>query len=282
MANSTPLQLLIQGGLGNQLLQWVLAKTLAARQQRELRIDSTLMRSWSRARRGLSQRQISPLLGPADNVWHHWLLARARRRLQPLDRSTLTDAQLLAAGSSEELLALTPDRLITHGTTPLLFGAPFQEVWQDVHRRLPRVRAQAGLGVHLRRGDYLDPASGFMALPLDYYRRAIQQIFEEMPQLERRILLFSDDPDWGQAHLSDSSWELQIASGTPEEDLASMTAMPALVISNSSLSAIAAHLGETFGALRLVICPDQWLSDPNRKALGDLRKPSWISLPIQP
>ena len=276
------LDLLIQGGLGNQLLQWVLASTLAAGQQREVRIDTTLMRSWSRSKRGLSQREISPLLGPADKVWHHWLLARARRRLQPLDRSTLTDPQLLAAGSSEELLALTPDRLITHGTTPLLFGTPFQETWREVHRHLPRVRAQAGLGVHLRRGDYLDPASGFMALPLGYYRRGIQRVFEQMPQLERRILLFSDDPAWGQAHLSDSSWELEIASGTPEEDLAAMAAMRALVISNSSLSAIAAHLGENFGALQLVICPDQWLSDPNRKALGDLRKPNWISLPIQP
>ena len=282
MANSTPLQLLIQGGLGNQLLQWVLATTLAARQERELWIDSTLMRSWSRSRRGLSQRKISPLLGPADKAWHHWLVERAVRRLRPLDRSTLTDVQLLAVGSSEELLGLTPDRLMTHGTTPLLFETPFHEAWLEIRQLLPQVRAEAGLGLHLRRGDYLNPASGFMALPLGYYRRGIQRIFEEMPQLERRIVLFSDDPDWGQVHLKDSSWELGIASGTPEEDLAAMAAMQALVISNSSLSAIAAHLGESFGAMQLVICPDQWLSDPNRKALGDLRKPRWISLPIQP
>ena len=279
---TSKLDLLIQGGLGNQLLQWVLASTLTARQQRELRIDRTLMRSWSRAKRGLSQRQISPLVGPADKVWHHWLLARAFRRLRPLDRSTLTDSQLLSAGTSEELLALTPDRLMTHGTTPLLFDAPFEEAWLDIHRRLPQVQTQAGLGLHLRRGDYLNPSSGFMALHLGYYRRGIQRIFEEMPQLERRIVLFSDEPDWGQAHLNDPSWELEIASGTPEKDLAAMAAMRALVISNSSLSAIAAHLGESFGALQLVICPDQWLSDPERKALGDLRKRSWISLPIQP
>ena len=120
-----------------------------------------------------------------------------------------------------------------------------------------------------------------MALPLDYYRRAIQRVFGQMPQLERRILLFSDDPDWGLAHLRHPSWQLEIASGTPEEDLAAMAAMRALVISNSSLSAIAAHLGESFGALQLVICPDQWLSDPSRKALGDLRKPSWVTLTIQ-
>ena len=279
---TSKLDLLIQGGLGNQLLQWVLASTLAARQRRKLRIDMTLMRSWSRSRRGLSQRQISPLLDSPDKAWHHWLLARARRRTHPQERSTLTDAQLLELSSSEELLKLTPDRLITHATTPLLFEAPFEEAWLDIYQRLPKVRAQAGLGLHLRRGDYLNPASGFMALPLGYYRRGIQRIFEQMPQLERRIVLFSDDPDWGQAHLSDSSWELKIASGTPEGDLAAMAAMQALVISNSSLSAIAAHLGESFGEMQLVICPDQWLSDPSRKALGDLRKPSWISLPIQP
>ena len=274
--------LLIQGGLGNQLLQWVLAATLSGRQERELRIDATLMASCSRAKRGLSQRQITPLLGPTGKVWHHWLPARAYRRLRPLNRSTLTDTQLLAVSTSEELLAQTPDRLITHGTTPLLFEPPFQKAWQEVHRRLPEVQARPGLGLHLRRGDYLNPASGFMALPLGYYRRGIQRVFEQMPQLERRIVLFSDDPDWGKAHLSDSSWELEIASGTPEGDLAAMAAMQALVISNSSLSAIAAHLGESFGALQLVICPDQWLSKPESKALGDLRKPNWISLPIQP
>ena len=80
MAKSTPLQLLIQGGLGNQLLQWVLAETLAKQRQRELRIDNTLMRSWSRAQRGLSQRQISPLLGPADKGWHHWQDIPPRRK----------------------------------------------------------------------------------------------------------------------------------------------------------------------------------------------------------
>ena len=274
--------LLIQGGLGNQLLQWVLASALATRHKRELFVDATLIRSRTRLKRGLSQRQLSPLLSPAHQAWHHWLVARARRRLRPLDGSTLTDAQLLTLDSSEELLALTPDLLITHGTTPLLFEKPFQEAWLDIHRRLPQVRERAGLGLHLRRGDYLNADSGFMALPLSYYRRAIERIFEEMPQMERRIVLFSDDPAWGQIHLNDSSWELEIASGTPEEDLATMAAMPALVISNSSLSAIAAHLGESFGQMQLVLGPDQWLSDPNRQALGDLRKPSWISLPIQP
>ena len=281
MANSKPLGLLIQGGLGNQLLQWVLASTLASRQQRPLQLDSTLLRSWSRAKRGLTQRQISPLLGRAQRAWHHWLLTRTRRRLWPLDPLTLTDAQLLALETSEELSALAPDQLITHGTTPLLFAEPFQSAWQDIHQRLPNVPTQAGIGLHLRRGDYLNPASGFMALPLDYYRRAIQRVFGQMPQLERRILLFSDDPDWGLAHLRHPSWQLEIARGTPEEDLAAMAAMRALVISNSSLSAIAAHLGESFGALQLVICPDQWLSDPSRKALGDLRKPSWVTLTIQ-
>ena len=113
-------------------------------------------------------------------------------------------------------------------------------------------------------------------------RNDLRGLTRTLRSIEAQLgVLFSDDPAWGKAHLSDSSWELEIASGTPEEDLSAMAAMRALVTSNSSLSAIAAHLGESFGEMQLVICPDQWLSDPNRKALGDLRKPSWISLPIQ-
>ena len=281
------IRLLLQGGTGNQLMQMVIARFAAQALDKRLIIYQTLLGSFTRKLRGITLRESSRMILELATInktpLHRWIHARMARRMGIFNGLIISDKDLLAR-DIEATISIKSDAMliITHGTTPKAFKATFKEFWRDIYSALPKVQPRNCIGLHLRRGDYLNPASGFMTLPLDYYRRAIQRSFEQMPQLERRIVLFSDDPDWGQAHLSDSSWVLEIASGTPEEDLAAMAAMPALVISNSSLSAIAAHLGESFGEMQLVICPDQWLSAPNRKALGDLRKPSWISLPIQP
>ncbi len=286
-ANSAnqPITLLLQGGLGNQLLQVVLAHTFAAYQKRPLQVDTTLLKSQSRLQRGLTQRALEEWLASqlptSPPVWHHWLGARLRRRLFPLDGKILTDPQLLQANSAEELLQPPgPDLVISHGTSPLLFDKPFQKAWAEIHQQLPKMQPLAAVGLHLRRGDYLNPKSGFMPLPLSYYRKALELVFAKQPELPRHVQLFSDEPAWGMEHMSSAHWQLELQEGSPEQDLAAMSRMRALVISNSSLSAIAAHLGESFGSLQIVVCPEQWLGDPNRPVLGDLRKPSWISLSI--
>ena len=286
MANTTPLRLLLQGGLGNQLLQLVLARTLAAHDERPLQVDTTLLQSQSRQQRGLTQRTLEAWLASqlpvSPPAWHHWLGARLRRRLFPLHGQILTDLQLFQARSAEELLeGPCPDLVISHGTSPLLFDKPFQEAWAEIHQRLPKTEPLAAVGLHLRRGDYLNKTSGFMPLPLSYYRKALELVFARQPELPRRVQLFSDEPSWGMEHLSSAHWQLELQEGSPEQDLAAMSRMRALVISNSSLSAIAAHLGEGFGSLQIVVCPEQWLRDPSRPVLGDLRKPSWINLSIE-
>jgi len=282
---SRALTLLLQGGLGNQLLQLALARTLAAHHQCRLRVDATLLNSLSRQKRGLTKRSLEPWLAAQIVIrpteWHHWLMARLRRRLNPLNRQILTDQQLFQANSAKELLqAPCPKMVISHGTSPLLFSKPFEATWAEIYEQLPDTQPMAAVGIHLRRGDYLNPASGFIPLSPKYYKQALKLLFRRQPRLERRVQLFSDEPAWGIRHLSSPDWQLELQEGSPEHDLAAMSRMRALIISNSSLSAIAAHLGESFGILQLVICPDQWLLDPNRPLLGDLRKPLWISVPI--
>jgi len=263
----------------------VLARTLAAHAERPLQVDTTLLQSQSRLQRGLTQRTLEAWLASqlpvSPPVWHHWLGARLQRRLVPLHGQILTDPQLVQANSAKELLqAPFPDLVISHGTSPLLLDKPFQEAWAEIHQQLPKTEPLAAVGLHLRRGDYLNKPSGFMPLPLSYYRKALELVFARQPELPRRVQLFSDEPNWGMEHLSSAHWQLELQEGSPEQDLAAMSRMRGLVISNSSLSAIAAHLGESFGSMEIVVCPEQWLRDPSRPVLGDLRKPSWISLSI--
>ena len=159
----------------------------------------------------------------------------------------------------------------------------FLPEWKQVCKEIEAVLdVRTDIGVHVRRGDYTDKNSGFFALEKDYYIEAINIALSALKQQKPRITIFSDDTSWCMQNLSSPEWEILISKESPEKDLYAMSKMKALVISNSSLSAVAAHLGESFEDLQLVICPDRWLSEPNNTVVGDLRKPNWISLPIQP
>lgn len=281
-----PLRVLLQGGTGNQLMQLVFARFAAEKTERKAIVYKTLLESNLRNTRGVTNRNLSTIIPKISIIgktpFHKWIFARLLRRLSIFKSLVISDRGLVKTDIVNVVhQGKDAEFIITHATSPELFSSRFRSLWKEVYDELPKSMSPTSFGLHIRRGDYLKGTSGFVSLPLDYYRRAIEHVFEQLPNLERRIMLFSDDPGWGQVNLKDSRWELEIASGTPEEDLAAMAAMRALVISNSSLSAVAAHLGESFGQLQLVICPNQWLSNPERKALGDLRKPSWISLPIQ-
>ena len=150
--------------------------------------------------------------------------------------------------SSEQQLTLIADRLITHGTTPLVFETPFLEAWLDIRRRLPKVKVW--LEAHLRRGAWLNPPSGFMAVPLGYYRCAIRGLFEQLPRLERRIVFLSVDPVWGQTLLSD----FQLRAGSRKRITGRRSGRDAGPSNqqHQPLSHCRASRG-SFGALQLVI-----------------------------
>lgn len=280
--------ILLKGGLGNQLAQLAVGLEAAKSLNRTLTIDTSLLHSKTRHWRGITPRTASSICQQLAEERSlnkiALLLARASSRLPSDCRWLLRNSDLDSGPEQMRLKLSSPHLQVINSdcTSPLIFDQPFTAHWRQIKEALPPRATTILTGVHLRRGDYLKSVSGFTVLPISYYKMALRLIFQLRPDLDHKVKVFTDDHDWAAKNLCDSNWDIEVEIGTPEEDLSAMSQMEALVISNSSFSAIAAHLGETFGALQLVICPNQWLSDPSRKALGDLRKPSWISLPIQP
>jgi hypothetical protein len=146
------------------------------------------------------------------------------------------------------------------------------------------------VALHARRGDYLLPRSGFIPLAPSYYRRALGVVEAALGlsapadggngegQAGRPPLhVFTDDPAWCRAHLGGLGWELRIAAGSPEQDLARLASARALVISNSSFSAVAAHLARLRDPATVVVCPDRWLLEEDGR-LGDLRGTDWLTV----
>ena len=285
MKQDRTLTLFVKGGLGNQVMQWVYAEGLARKNGLPLLVCSRLLKSRSRAARGLTARNLSRIVrslsNPIQSNIFYYLFCRLVNRL-PLFKN-------LIAGNTQ---IMNPNRIfniprtrciLTDGTSPLVFSSEFTPEWEKVHKEVGmRLAINTDIGVHVRRGDYANESSGFFALERDYYLRAINLALGLLKQENPKITVFSDDPSWCKRNLSSPAWNTLISQASPEEDLYAMSKTKALVISNSSFSAVAAHLGETFEDLQVVICPDQWFAKSNHTSLGDLRKSSWINLPIQP
>lgn len=295
MPRSDPLLLLLQGGLGNQLFQVVLARTLAAQHGRALVVDPVLLQSRLRRLRGVTPRSLSPLLAGrlplVATPWHHRAVGRLAARWGGSAAAwVLTDAaleQAVPAGLVPQGLGAI--RLLrTHATHPALYGPAFQPAWEELAAALePQRRGPPpALALHVRRGDYLHPRSGFFPLEPGYYRRALERI-EETPALAARaglggagrpvLHLFTDDPAWCRTHLSDAGWDLRIEAGSPEQDLARLATARVLITSNSSFSAVAAHLARLRDPAAVVLCPDRWLLEEDGR-LGNLRSPEWLAV----
>jgi hypothetical protein len=284
MTAPEPLLLLLQGGLGNQLLQLVLAQALAERRRSPLVVSTVLLHSQLRQLRGLTPRQLSPLVADAVTLtpqpWHHHGLPRLLARL-PLQTPVLNDAALLdASRHNDPLDSLASCQVIhSHGTALLLFSPAFDPQWQRLEQQLRRQHPSGmitpHLALHVRRGDYTATSSGFRLLEQNYYLRALHQAFADNPGLNRQVLLFSDDLQWCMQELSNGPWTLNPQNGSAEADLAQLSQASALIISNSSFSAIAAHLAQQRCPGLSIYAPDKWLLPAMAARLGDLRQSHW-------
>lgn len=291
MRDRQPLLLLLQGGLGNQLLQFVLAASLANAQGRPLMTSSVLMNSWSRRLRGLTPRAVSPLIReqvPMASVpWHRYSVPRLLHRLADCRGSgVLSDRRLAEVKTSspiaEELWWV--DVIHSHATHPCMFGDEFNSNWMTL---LDAVGAyscitSADIVVHVRRTDYLNPGSGFLALGEPYYRSAIFRALSRLPHGVKStvIQICTDDPAWCLKHLRDPAWRLTISDGGPEQDLALMINANVLVTSNSSLSAVAAHLAQLRNPSVSVFTPMRWLLRDDGR-LGELKKANWEVIDVE-
>jgi hypothetical protein len=282
---SNRLLILLQGGLGNQLMQWVLGQTLATVQGLDLQLSPLLFTSRMRAWRGVTPRSLSSLLptdgGPAPMVWDRHLPIRCAARSPWHPSELLTDQDLLPDKVGDPGMFWFRRRrwLLTHATSPLLWHEKCATAWQQISLKL-KLKAPPALCVHVRRSDYLNPGSGFFPLPATYYRLAIEEALRSHPWLCQNIWICSDDLAWCTSNLNDPRWRLHFTNAAPEQDLVSMASAEVLITSNSSFSAVAAHLGQLRGATSRVIAPDRWLRCPERPALGDLRKPGWDVIPV--
>lgn len=126
--------------------------------------------------------------------------------------------------------------------------------------------ARCPVCVHIRRGDYLNPANA----PLQvcgpaYYARAAAEVKQQYP--EATLFVFSDDTAWARQYLNTAGLPTVFAGGdrTAADDLALMQRCRHFVLSNSTFSWWAQYLGNAKD--KRVFAPDRWYANGKRTAL---------------
>jgi hypothetical protein len=277
------LELFLQGGLGNQLIQLAYAESLVQRCGVHLVVNSLLLGgTWARLR-GISCRPRSRLsLG--HGVERRGLLAQVlgflRLRWARLRRRIVLDASGDAAALQllQSLTPASPLPLLGYFQWQQAFGSDADPFWQRLAQGVGLQLAvlQHPLGqvvVHVRLGDYLWPQNQrlFAAVSLERQLR-LAQAWRQQLGGSGPIHLVSDDPALLQ-QLLPPDWQDSarlIGGSTADDDFLLLASHRHIVASNSSFSFCAGRLAATlWGVKTPLLRPDRWFNDPLKDARQD-------------
>ena len=136
--------------------------------------------------------------------------------------------------------------------------------------------APVSVSLHVRRGDYTLAVEGNIALPLDYYHRAIDFIRQRFD--DPIFFIFSDDLEFARLNLPTRMRQVFVEGNddfSAQEDLRLMAACQHHIIANSSFSWWGAWLNPS--PEKIVVAPRHWQLSPE-SAYPDLLPPTWHAL----
>lgn len=289
----------INGGLGNQLFQYAVGRTLADRLNTDLYLDLVffdlpsgahtsrpfeLDRFHARYRRATAE-QLRPYIALRDQAW-----TRRTARLFPFlfSKQRIHEKQLFQY--DQRLFQLRKDtyldgywqndRYFADHADTIRHDLRFREAPGERNETMLRSMAElVPVSLHVRRGDYvtnMHASALHGTCDAGYFERAIHRVLQHEPKAVFHV--FSDDTAWAKANLPAGTPLLFVEHNTgvaDHLDLLLMAACQHHIIANSSFSWWGAWLNPRPD--KLVIAPKHWFRDPAVVTTG-LIPSSWERL----
>lgn len=142
---------------------------------------------------------------------------------------------------------------------------------RDINRKLLKSESETNsVCVHVRRGDYV--TDGLIICDIPYYQKAINIICEKIP--DAHFFVFSDDIEWTKEHIEISQATYVNNGNKDYEELQLMYNCKHFIICNSSFSWWAQYLSESEG--KIVVAPNIWM--PGETIRNDIFQDNWIRI----
>jgi hypothetical protein len=288
----------LQGGLGNQLFQYAIARALSERYQ----VDFALDRSWfAISQDGVTPRQFQlELLNIPGISYSNSPFPKKPSRLKRFLQNTVSNGPIIHYQKNTFDFDPTLFSLRNLKNRDLYLsgywqGFPYIETIRPILQKdfelrastsphyqpyLQQIAQSESVMLHIRRGDYIDSPSAAQfhgVLPLNYYLKAISAI--QSTKEDAHFYVFSDDLPWAKValpkNLKITFVENSMQADAAVQELQLMRACKHHIIANSSLSWWGAWLKNNIDGL--IFAPNRWIRD-DKQDLTNLLPPQWQQL----
>lgn len=287
---------MLNGGLGNQLFQYAIARKLALTKDTYVVLDTSLynhdiLRKFSLQHFNIQHRKLKKQ--------HYYLFKKQAstfiverlyyKILRQLKKPITYIESLLTYNAAVVSCKNNTIYLEGYWQTEKYFTDIRTQLLQDLTVTIPlaaqnlemanAILQTNSVALHIRRGDYVANAHTLSihgVCGLDYYKRAINYITTHT--IEPELFVFSDDMEWVKQNLK-TNLPLHFVTcnnaTTDYEDLRLMSLCQHNIIANSSFSWWGAWLN--VNADKIVIAPQQWFATTELNAT-DIVPNNWIKL----
>lgn len=286
----------IKEGLGNQMFQYAVGRSLAIQKRTALVLDKWLFETYTYRKFELTRFQISgEFLSKRRRIWEDQLHRRRVWRLRPLLETLCFPfvpkyIQDLEQGFDERLAKINGDiyldgfwqseRYFNSIRDILLKEFTFKEAADaENSRMLSRIGSCNAVCVHIRRGDYVSTPHGRQThgvCSLEYYHGGFEYIRKRIT--DPVFFVFSDDPEWAASNFSNFQSTTVVSHNVGRDDIEDMRLMMNcrhFIIANSTFSWWSAWLSQNPD--KIVIAPKRWFASPTQPD-KDRVPESWIRL----
>lgn len=285
----------ITSGLGNQLFQYALARSLALRRNTSLYLDVNYYRQ-ARERdtpRALKLDHFNTAYRALHTSPYHYI-AKSTKLLH--DRTLKPFVQYVKEGqfqfnpsvfeSNARLIILEgfwqSERYFSECSHIIRNELSFNRQTGETFARYQTMikSADVPVSMHIRRGDYVSHpefSQSFGFIGLEYYQAAITHLTEQFPKV--KLFVFSDDPTWVRQNLNlvvPHVFVTNTGDDADVDDLQLMSLCHHHIIANSSFSWWGAWLNPSPD--KRVVAPKQWFRNKPDWNTCDLLPSGWLRL----
>lgn len=280
----------LQGGLGNQMFQYALGRSLSLRHKTLLKFDSSYLKSANQSRRFLeidafnikieeaTKKEIARYRGFLPKIFDN--INRDNRKKYILEKSPVFNPSILERSNgyfdghwNSEKYFKEYESVIRND---FQLKNPLSPKAMEMQREI--IKTKNAVSVHIRRGDYVTIqkiADVHGTLPLSYYEKAMQKILG--PDPDAQFFISSDDIVWAKEHFPKKYNVTFLSSGElpNAEEMILMSTCKHNIIANSTFSWWGAWLNQNRN--KIVIAPKLWFRDLSKNAFN-LIPTTWLQL----